>query len=433
MATNQYHLLHTIPAVEAWEMPPALEALAQRLVRSGLLRINADHERNFVRLGTADTDRTFTARELTDAQLAPRTRQILARHVPPAAGPEAVEELQHRLLSELKKARGIAPEKEMNVARVVVQAAHPSVMVLLLQSGTPLYVSYSHSVADLLAVHDWQSLGDAGGLQATSTDGAAVYISCGGDPFFAGEHKTYRTDGFPALARMMIIGGQELGHYADLKREGTRILGRYSTDDRSPYLRADPAVRTARRADMARVAALDAAGARAGLGRLARAEQTALFYAKRRRYLAWLFAQCWRCCLWLLVHRRGPALRFRVHPALGHGTAFATFVSDMAFNLAPDAAAYRRPDPEEEEAIACIEALARVPQQVHKWGHANVAAAWPGLTAIYDQQVIPGCIRAAGVAMPDLSLRLSQRLFRGVRRRLRTRPQYYPTRDDHIS
>jgi hypothetical protein len=55
----------------------------------------------------------------------------------------------------------------------------------------------------------------------------------------------------------------------------------------------------------------------------------------------------------------------------------------MAFNLAPEAEVYRNPDPLVEEAIAVIEAVARVPQQVHKWGHAAVKAAWPNLYDFY--------------------------------------------------
>lgn len=431
MATNQYHLLARIPAVEAWEMPPALEALAQQLVRSGQLRINADHERNFVRHGTSDSDKTFTARELTDPVLAPRTRGELARHVPPAAGPDAVDALIAYLLTELKKARGIAPEKELKVARVVAQSAHASVIQLLLQSGTDLFVSYSHNVSDLLAVHDWESHGDAGGLQATSAEGTAVYISCSGDPFFAGEQKTYTTDGFPALARMMVIGGQELGHFSDLLRSRDGIVGRYSTDNSAHHLRAAPYVKAARRGDMARIADLEVRAVQAGLPVLIRAESAVAFYVKRMRFSPpWIFCQLRRgirrAQFFLRAKRYGVPIRFRVHPSMRHGDALATYLSDMAFNLAPEAAAYQRADPEAEEAIACIEALARVPQQVYKWGHANVQFGWPQLYAIYYGTVIPGCITAAGVPVPDIGIPLLQHVMISLRRLRRKRPQYYP-------
>ncbi len=432
MATNQYHLLHRIPAVEAWEMPPALEALAQQFVRSGQLRIHADHERNYVRHGTADSDATFTARELTDPALSARTRQILAKHVPPAAGPEALDALVARLLVELKKARGIAPDKELRVARIVAQSAHPSVIHLLLRSGTAVYVSYSHNVADLMAVHDWQTHGTASGLQATAPEGTAVYISCGGDPFFAGEHKNYTTDGFPALARMIVIGGQELGHFSDLLRgpDGS-IHGRYSTDNNAHSLRAAPVIKAGRREDMAHIAHLETRAIEAGLAALTRAESAVAFYDKRMRFtLPWLLRQCLRAVQRLHFGRRSKALgidlRFAVHPRMRHGDALATYLSDMAFNLAPESDAYRRADPEAEEAIACIEALARVPQQVFKWGHANVQFGWPRLYAAYYNTVIPGCIAAARTPLPAVDSTLLQAFGLALRRRLRKKPQYYP-------
>lgn len=46
-----------------------------------------------------------------------------------------------------------------------------------------------------------------------------------------------------------------------------------------------------------------------------------------------------------------------------------TMILDMQSNLLPAADVYKRTDPEAEEAIACVEALARVPQQVMKWGY----------------------------------------------------------------
>jgi hypothetical protein len=428
MATNQYHLLSFIPAVESWEMPPALESLAAQLAASGQLRINADVERNFVRHGTADSDTTFSARELTDPKLLPATRRALARHVPRAAGEDAVEELLQRLRTELKKTRGIDAKKEMRVARCVVQAAHPSVIVLLLRSGTDVFVSYAHTVGDLLAVHEWGSHGDASGLQATSDTGTAVYISCGGDPFFEGENKTYLTDGFPALARMFVIGGQELGHFSDLKRTPHGITGRYSTSD-SSELRASEPVRIGRRADIARVAQLQMMAGRNGLAFLRRAESAVAFYDKRMRYTPrWFLRQFLRGIarmIFWMRSRRHLGLRFHTYPHYRHGEALALFLDDMAFNLAPDADAYRRADPEAEEAIACIEALARVPQQVHKWGHRAVAFAWPQLYGFYYRQVIPGCVAAAG-QIPAIELPLFQYLMTSLRRFLRKKPTYYP-------
>ena len=70
-----------------------------------------------------------------------------------------------------------------------------------------------------------------------------------------------------------------------------------------------------------------------------------------------------------------------------------TAIRDMRFNLAPKAPVYERPTPEETEAMACIEALARVPQQVVKWGVSITRWMMPNLYRIYYQEVIPECIK----------------------------------------
>jgi len=422
MRINQYHLLQFIPATQAWEMPPALEQAAQALVASGKLRINADTERNFVRHGTSDDDLTFTARELTDPNLVPRTRARLAKLVPPAQDRDGIEALHQRLLSDLKKARGVAPEKEAMVARVIAQSCHPVVMQLLLESGAELFVSYSHNVGDLMAVHEWQGHGQASGLQSTADKGQQVFISAGGDPFFAGDEKTYVTDGFPALARMVVIGGQELGHFADLARTASgAITGRYSMSD---------GARAARRADMANLQQWAWPKHRA-FTRLYRTEQGLAFYDRRGKYSpVWWGWKLRQAYAWLrfsgLALPGGLPRRLSIHPPQRTAHALATFLDDMVFNLAPDADVYRHPDPFVEEQIACIEATARVPQQVNKWGHEAVKAAWPNLYRLYYGTIIAQCRSVLRQAPPSLSMSLWQQVTILLRRRFRKRPDHYP-------
>lgn len=419
---NLYHLLTFIPATEAWAMPPGLERAAQQLLRSGRLRINADIERNFVRLGTADTDATFTARELNDPALLPRTHALLAKHVAPAAGAGGLAELLNRLKRDLVKARGVSAEKEIKVARVLVQSADPAVIQLLLDSGAEIFVSYAHNVGDLMAVHDWDGHGLSGGLQATETSRQQVFVSCGGDPFFEGEHKHYVTDGWPALARMVVIGAQELGHFADLIRQGRAILGRYSLSD---------IARDSRRRDLAHLAAWRARVTEAGLPALQRAEASLAFYHKRARFTPlWLY---WRLRSWLAWQRLRADLRstaiplqFRTYPAHRPGEALTLFLDDMQFNLAPDADAYRRADPAEEEAIATIEAVARVPQQAMKWGRDAVHAAWPHLAPFYDSAVLTACRAAATGPIPRDVMSFSQRVKRWLRSLRHPKPGYHP-------
>ena len=448
MPTNQYHLLHFIPATESWEMPRALEALAEQLVRSGKLRISTEHTKNFVRMGTSDSDETFTARELADPALAALTRARVARHVAPAEGADGIQRVWDQLLRDLKVGRGVSAEKEMKVARVLVQAAHPAVVQLLLISGTEIFVSYAHSVADLMQVRDWDGHGANSGLQATETNGTQVFISAGGDPFFEGEQKTYTTDGFPALARMVVIAGQEFGHFADLRRQKrsndgnliskTRqnnadfvVLGLHSVDHHHSQLRAAPVAANGRNADMKRVNELKMLYFKAGLANLRRSEGGVAFYHTRYKFTPpWIIHNIYRLVRWSLMvlkcRQLGIYYPLKTHPYHRFGDALELFLGDMAFNLAPEADVYRDPDPLVEEAIAVIEAVARVPQQVHKWGHDAVKAAWPNLYAFYYGTIIPANQAVIDNRQIGSKISLIQKLVIFIHRFRRKRPGYYP-------
>jgi hypothetical protein len=436
-ATNQYHILHHIPAVEAYEMPPLLEAMARQLVESGRLRINADFSRNFVSYSSTTSEHNFSARELHDPLLVPRTKSILRASVPEGLGPMAVNETLHTLRATLKTASGISAEKEMRVARLLVQAAHPVVIATLLRERAEVFVSYSHDVGDLMAIHTWHQIGGASGLQTTSDSGAGVYVSCGGDPFFDGteDQKTYSTDGFDALARMMVIAGQELGHFADLVRTPQgHIGGRVSADMGGPLLRPSAAAKAGRDGDIHTVWQLHQQLARAGLGALLRCEQHIAFYKKQRRTLSPIygFYQCKRVIWWLAFQLRAPRHIppfERTTPRFPCATYYSTLLSDMAFNLSPKADAYAREHPVEEEAIACIEALARVPQQVHKWGHRVTKRCMPGLYRLYYGEVIHGLsqhlsAKQRAALAHAYRLPLWQSLWMGLRHLLRRRPGY---------
>ncbi len=412
-------------------MPPVLEELALALVASGKLRISADHTRNFVRYGTSNSDLTFTARELTDKALAPATRARVARLVAPAQGEQGVADVWAHLRADLKKAGGVDEHKEMQVARVLVQAAHAAVIQLLIASGTEIFVSYAHNVADLMAVHEWQGNGLNSGLQATDSAGTAVYISCGGDPFFEGDQKTYTTDGFPALARMVVIAGQELGHFADLRRTPRGITGRHSTDPNHSQLRANPVAAEARLSDGRQVAAMSVAYQAAGLKRLLVAEKRVAFYHARLRYSPqWVLSQIWRFGVWVWfvkqVTKKKLPIKFKLLPTMRCGHLIEAFVADMAFNLAPEADVYRHPDPLVEEAIAVIEAVARVPQQEHKWGAAAVTIAWPRLHGFYYQSVIAACKAQTKDNLTSDIIPLNQKIVIYLRRRFLAKRGYYP-------
>jgi hypothetical protein len=390
------------------------------------LRINADSERNFVRFLTGDSEHCFSERELTDPILRLRSRQLITAAMPQALGKMAINDKLAQLQSELKKARGVSAEKEAMVARLLVQAAHPAVIEILLRENAEIFVSYSHNVGDLMAMHFWDTHGTASGLQSTGRQGAAVFVSCGGDPFFSGDqaHKTYETDGFPALARMLVIAGQELGHFADLLRHPDHgIIGRFSAymDDLQP----SKISKAARDSDMLHVENLQQLALKYGLAGLRRAERNLQFYSKRWKYsLPWLFCQVWRMlalAMWLLRRPKIMPRYIRTIPKFMHGEFIETMLRDMAFNLAPEADVYRSDNPQHEEAIACIEAFARVPQQVNKFGHLATARCTPKLYNAYYNMMIPGLLQnlpadLRAIYSKPISLSRGQLLYVRLRR-----------------
>lgn len=398
---NTYHILSYCPSYEADAIAPELEVMAQRLVSSGRLRISADNERNFVKYSGPGFDKSYSKRQLTDPKLMIPVRAEIADTVPYAAGERGIDEVMQRLQREFKRVTDISPQREMQIARLVVQAADPCVIMLLILEQVNVFVSYSHSIADLMGVHFWENEGQSGGMQMISGDGTAVYVSCGGNPFITKEEqKSFVTDGFPALARLMVIAGQELGHYADILRDhyGNKI-GRHSAYLQP--LRATPATRAARLADIQQVQTLQHQIAALGLMQVVEAERKLGFYGKHRPAQAW-WQRRMVARLKQRVMDRAKRHNIAMVPTFPDdlygsdlwATNLLSCLRDMQFNLMPDAEVYRRADPVEEEAIACIEAIARVPQQAIKWGHKPTQLAWPNLYQIYYDQIISANARA---------------------------------------
>ena len=79
-----------------------------------------------------------------------------------------------------------------------------------------------------------------------------------------------------------------------------------------------------------------------------------------------------------------------------------------------------------EEAITVIEAVARVPQQEHKWGAKAVAAAWPALYPFYYATVIAACVGQVKTPENINIISINQRIIIFLRRLFRAKPAYYP-------
>lgn len=403
--SNVYDVLHRQPALEKEDMYLELEALAEALVQSGLFRIDADDKVNFVRLSRPydRIEMIFNERELYDPALLPHTqariRKAFQRKYSGQTLNQKTDEEIGRLRGLLAKYDRVTPEIEMKLARAIVQAMHPVVMMLVMLEGVEVFVSYSHTVGDMLDMQSWQVVGSSSGLQSTDGRQSAIFVSAGGNPFVRDTDPNKEPwDGFAALARIIVIAGQEFGHYSDIMRDSRgRQISRHSADFGGR--RAKPHVRVGRLKDIQAVDKISARLAQLGLTQLTEIEREIKFYEGHRKDAS------------LIRRRKRKRDRIRrrfVHKCLRYGITWVTTLApnenlgsqlsmclaDMRFNLAPKADAYSREDPVEEEAIACVEALARVPQQMNKWGHKATRVLMPNLYKVYYSEVIPACIKS---------------------------------------
>lgn len=403
--SNVYHILAERPALEKSDMYQELEALAEALVRSGRLRIDQDFDRvNYIRLARPYENiyKVFSRRELLDPALVPKTETILRIALGKYhSGAELEKLFRHeleRMQAEISRFEPVDADTEMKLARIIVQSAHPAVIMLLLWEEVEVFLSYSYNIGDMLDINAWQSVGSSNGLQSTDGRNSAVFISCGGDPFRKNDDPDAKHGhGFPAMARMMVIAGQELGHYADIIRDAYgRKMSRHSAD--LGATRAKEKVRRARLKDVDTTERIGAAFHSWGLAHLVALERNLIFFAKHRRFsvLRLITFLRVRASQWRLLYRARKAGVSFIDDVVGRashpGIHIALMLSDMRFNLEPFASAYRHTNSNVEEAIICIEALARVPQQATKWGHDATRVFMAALYAIYYGEVIPNCI-----------------------------------------
>lgn len=365
------------------------------------MRLDADTECNFTRLllPAELINVTFTHREIADAKLFARCRErlirLLSEKQSPETAPALADQYFERVRADLKKRRPISEEIELMMARAFVLCNALSVIRLIYLEGAEIFISYGHNVGDVMDVAEWQKHGKNTGMQAIGGRQNAIYVSCGGHPFLEDDERNHTGDGFPALARFMVVAAQETGHNADMVRdENGRLAGRYSaTDwDRAP----SPAAATRRSRDITNCEFYYRHAQGAGIHRLIEWERHLKFFRDTkvgglRRFIAWLKCKlAWQVYKFLLVQRGMKAiltLPRSPYPA----TQIRKFFDDMLFNLSPVADVYRRDNVDEEEAIACIEAIARVPQQVVKWGGMAVYCTTPSLYSMYYNTIVPAC------------------------------------------
>jgi len=413
-----YHLLDKYPLLEEEDVPIEVNHLARALVESGLFRIDAYDKSNFARFKEPNQgiNKMFSKRELFDPILLEKTKKTLAPVIGRRYGRHNLEvQLANTikyLQDEVKRHVPVSNELEMKLARLVVQATHPAVMLLIILEGVELFISYSFNIGDMLDIVTWQQAGSNGGMQSTDGVNAAVFISCGGDPtnlnhtdkldqdqqnrFDKNEIDDLYGDGRPAMARATIIGGQEMGHFSDIIRDKFgRYIARHSADLGGN--RATENARISRIKDQEQVELTKRGFLRLGLGKLAHFDSKMKFFRKNKiknlsRVLTSISRYLYKLYFFSKIStKKFPAIK-KYEKMVYSGTMLLTMFEDMAFNLEPKADVYSHSNKNVEEAIACIEALARVPQQRYKWGEPTVKFLTPHLFKIYFDEVIPRCI-----------------------------------------
>ena len=284
------------------------------------------------------------------------------------------------------------------MARALVLCNALPVISLIHQEGAEIFISFGQSVGEVMDIARWEQVGENSGLQAIGGGENAVYVSCGGHPFLTEKEYRHSGDGPPALARFMIIAAQETGHNGDMIRDAAgRWMGRHSAVNwhRAPSGKAG----AGRHSDIATTEKIWNECERLGLNRIAEWERHLQFYRKVkvkswRRMLAWCGCKGgWIVFKWLMKNRSPqplPRLQRDKYPCM----LLQIFFPDMLANLTPAADVYRRTNAQEEEAIAVIEAVARVPQQVVKWGDRAIRATTPKLYDFYYGQIVPACAKA---------------------------------------
>jgi hypothetical protein len=392
---NKYDRLFNLPKLDAGELTVTQELLAQTIVRRGLLRISDDAACNFINLPLLNGKKSisFSTREVFNKKFVERTKQRIFNNLTieeSKYAEDAVNAKMTFLRKELRKFISIPHEMEFKIARMFVQAAHPAVISNIINEEVKIFISFSHSISDLLGMQSWQHNSNNSGMQSSSAEDIAIYVSCGGNPFIDPEKSEYSGDGFNAMARFMIVAAQEIGHFADInKMQG--YGSRFSLNYRS--MQADVECNDARNKDIAIVNKIRKKLEKCGLKYLVGLERKVEVQKKYRAFsisvqLMKLYLVIFRNFFRLYCNSRGINIHNYITIKNGLGVDIVECISDYLFNLAPRSDAYRFENKNWETAIACAEALARVPQQEVKWGKDITGYFMPNLQKFYYKKVI---------------------------------------------
>ncbi|MGX6960049.1 MAG: DUF2748 family protein [Rickettsia endosymbiont of Pentastiridius leporinus] len=397
--TSIYHILDHSPAIYKEDMEVEYENLAMQLIKSGKLRIDTDDCCNFARF----TDPAFnisimvSKEELTSPHLIPETTKLFQSLYRNSATDQKIKSVFDNLKKQIHKLQPIKKEVMEMLTHLFVQSAHPIVIRWLLLDKTEIFITYSHNIGDMMDIVNWQKVGGNSGMQSTNGRDVAIFVSCGGNPF-AENNKDYpmQGNGWAAAARLQIIAAQELGHFAYIKRDNAgRQITRHSANFSGT--KATEHVRLARRKDIENCRNLMYNLLKAGMKKQLEYETKLKFYhANKVSCLkTWvinlmIFIYKFRLLTYSDKHKLVFVRKFKADKYMA--LMIDAMFKDMQANLSPNADVYKNKNPEIEEAIACIEALARVPQQAVKWGYLTTKETMHNLYKIYYSEVISSLI-----------------------------------------
>ncbi|HJD60716.1 MAG TPA: DUF2748 family protein [Rickettsia endosymbiont of Columbicola hoogstraali] len=394
-----YHILDHVPAIYKEDMEIEYENLAMQIIKSGKLRIDTDDCCNFARFSDPafNISMMVSKEELTDPHLIPETTKLFQNLYRNSATDQKIKSVFDNLKKQIHRLQPIKKEVMEMLARIFVQSAHPIVIRWLLLDKTEIFITYSHNIGDMMDMVNWQKVGGNSGMQSTNGKDVAIFVSCGGNPFAENskDHPMYG-GGFAAVARLQIIAAQELGHFADIKRDNRgRQITRHSANFSGT--KATDNARIARKKDIEHCRNLLHELLKAGMKKQLDYETKLKFYHTNKvrglKILAinfMIFIYKFKLLRYSNKHGLVFVRKFKSDKYMA--LMIDAMFKDMQANLSPSADVYKNKNPEIEEAVACIEALARVPQQAIKWGYLTTKETMHELYKIYYNEVIPSLI-----------------------------------------
>ncbi len=419
---NIYHVLNKTPTLNIYHLGKEKYFLAQSLLKEGLIRIDTNYYCNFIYYinNAQNIKLTFSINELSDSNLLNKVKNKIKNKFL-QTNIELNETEIEKILSKQKeklKLLNIPPYHLLeNITYLLVQSSHNIVFKWIIKDRVEIFITYGKNIGDVMDISSWKYFGKNSGMQSIDVKNVSIYVSCGGDPFRENNssNKTIG-DGWAAISRMQIIAAQEIGHFADIKRN---FRGqKYSRHSVTNLLvtKPEPKVAEARKKDI-NICESFLKDLINNFPKLIKYEKTLLQTTKvKNTFLIIILKILYLkfCIFWGKTKlKRRYVIKYKLlflekyilekFPAL----SIEIMLKDMLLNLSPIADVYKRKEKLAEEAIACAEALARVPQQSIKWGHLTTKHLMSNLYYIYYDVAISSLVTTYDNLFQNQSINLN--------------------------